>query len=153
MKMIVKIIDCGATGLRMPNGMIAHPQGYPGGAVTSGVGMSRAAPLARKGHERLGVTARALKPCEASGPHRAVEECAELLFEEHRQPPGIGAGGGREERLEVLADDLVEDGACRVAGRIPRGRNGLRTVFAGRGLVSYDEVMTVVDGGGIAASR
>jgi len=85
----------------MTNGMIAGPQGYPGGAVTNGVGTLRSAPLTRKGHEGLGVTARALRPCESPGPHRAVEECAELLFEEHRQPAGIGAGGGREERFEA----------------------------------------------------
>jgi hypothetical protein len=53
----------------------------------------------------------------------------------------------------VLAHDLVEDGAFRVAGRVPRERNGRRIVVACRGFVSHDDVMTVVDGEGIAASR
>jgi hypothetical protein len=99
------------------------------------------------------VTAGALKAREAAGPHSTVQEAAELLLEERGEATGIGAGGGGEKGFQMLAHDLVEDGAFGVAGRVPRGRNGQRTVVAGRGFVSHDEVMTVVDGEGIAASR
>jgi hypothetical protein len=61
--------------------------------------------------------------------------------------------GGGEKGFQVLPHDLVEDGTCRIAGRVPQGRNGRRTMLAGRGFVSHDDVMTVTDGDGIAASR
>jgi len=84
------------------------------------------------------MTALALKTCEPPGPDAAVEEPTELLLEKGGDADGIGAGGGREERLQVLAHDLVEDGACRIAGRVPRGRDGRMAVVAGGGLASHE---------------
>lgn len=123
-----------------------------GGHATAAAARAESATLAGEGHERFSVTARALKPSEAAGPHAAVEEGAELLLKERGESGGIGAGRGREKGLQVLAHLLMEHGALRMAGCVPQGRNGRRTVLAGLGFVSHDDVMTVVDGEGIAAS-
>ena len=48
---------------------------------------------------------------------------AELVLEERGKPRGIGARGRREKRFQVLADDVVENGAGRVAGRVSAGRD------------------------------
>jgi hypothetical protein len=70
----------------------------------------------------------------SSAPEAAVQEAPELLFEEGKKAGGISAGGGREEGLQVFAHDLVEDGACCVAGRVPQGRNGGMAIVARGGL-------------------
>lgn len=70
-----------------------------------------------------------MKPREAAAPDATVEEGTKLLLEKAREPARIGARRGGEEALEVLADDLVEHGAGRVA----------RTALgAGGGVASHD---------------
>jgi hypothetical protein len=64
------------------------------------------------------MTAVAPKPRKTPGPDAAVQEAAELLLEERGESTGIRACGSGEERLQVLAHYLVEDGALRVAGRV-----------------------------------
>jgi hypothetical protein len=98
------------------------------------------------------MTALALEPREASSPHPAVQEGAELLLEERGEAGGIGAGGRGEEGFQILAHHLMEDGALGLPGRVPQGRNGRNTVLAGRGFMRHDDVMTVADDDGIAAS-
>ena len=127
--------------------------GGPGGHPPAPTTGTEPAAFARKRHERLGMTAVALKTGKAPGPHAAVQEAAKLLLEERGESGGIGAGGGREKGLQVLAHHLMEHGALRMAGCGSQGRNGRRTMLAGRGFVSHDDVMTVADGDGIAASR
>ena len=89
-------------------------------AIRRPAARTKPAPLTREGHERFGVTARALKTREAAGPDAAVEEAAELLLEKGGESGRIGTGSGRQEGLQVLAHHLVEDGAFRVAGHVPR---------------------------------
>ncbi len=88
----------------------------------------------RKGHQRFSVTSLALKARKASRPESTVEEGAELLLQEGRNSGGIGADGGGEEGFEVLAHDLVKDGSCRVAGRVPEGCAGGSPLAARNGL-------------------
>ena len=61
------------------------------------------------------------KPGEAAGQAAAAEEVAELLLDESRQPfPVAQTGGLRAERLEVIADHLVQHalrGIPRLIGR------------------------------------
>ena len=99
----------------------------------------------RRSHDALAAILRAL-PAPASTLDR-VHKCVASLRGEHtfrgecvvrsqclgcrtsegrswEESSGIGSGGGREERLLVPADDLVEDGAFRLARRVPRGRDG-----------------------------
>ena len=66
------------------------------------------------------MTAVALETRKAPGPDAAVQEAAELLLEERGKSTAIPACSGCEERLQVLAHHLVEDGALRVAGRVLR---------------------------------
>jgi hypothetical protein len=94
--------------------------------------------LAGERHERFGVAADALKPREAAAPDPAVEEGAELLLEKAREPVRVGARRGSEEALQVLAYDLVEDGARRVARRVPEGCDGRAAPEACGGFVSHE---------------
>ena len=100
----------------------------PRGHAPPATARTKAAALAGKGYQRFGVTSLALKARKASRPESTVEEAAELLFQEGRNAGGIGADGGGEEGFEVLAHDLVKDGACRVAGRVAEGCDGGSTL-------------------------
>lgn len=81
----------------------------------------------------------ALKPREAAAPEARLEEGVKLLLEKRGQPVGMGPCCGGEEALEVLAHDLVEHGAGRVAGCVPhrwradRAAGGARAGYATEG--------------------
>src|SRR5207247_314804 len=65
---------------------------------------------------------------EAAGEDPAAEEVAELALDEVGEPGALPTGDGRlEERLEVIADEAVEDAAFGAAGLIAAGTHGDRT--------------------------
>ena len=88
-----------------------------GGHAPTSAARTKTAALARKRHERFGVTAVALKTCRAPGPHSTVQEAAELLLEERGESGGIRAGGSGEKGFQVLAYHLMKHGAFGPAGQ------------------------------------
>lgn len=109
---------------------LRRASGHPPTATTG----TKTPPLAREGNECFGVTILALKPREALGPDAAVQEGAELLLEEAREPARIGAGRGGEEGFQMLAHHFVEDRAFSMAGCVPEGRHGRAAFVACGGL-------------------
>jgi hypothetical protein len=105
-----------------------------GGHAPAATARTKPAPFTGKGHQRLGVTTIALKTGKTPSPHSTVQEAAELLLEERGQSAGIGAGGGRKKRFQMLADDLMEHGAFGLAGRIAQGCHGRAAIVACGGL-------------------
>jgi len=75
--------------------------------------------MPRQGHQPFEGAVVAADAGEAAAVRPAAEEVAELPLDErrHARPVGAGCGSG-EERLQVLAHHLVEDGSLRVAGRV-----------------------------------
>jgi hypothetical protein len=69
-------------------------------------------PFAGKRDETLEGARGAAKSCKASPECSAADELPELSFDEKRQGRAAACGsGGGEERLQVRANDLVEDAA------------------------------------------
>jgi hypothetical protein len=50
----------------------------------------------------------------------------------------ISMSGRGEKTLQVLADDLMQHGDGRVAGRVPQGRDGRSALAAHGGLASHE---------------
>ena len=72
---------------------------------------AEAAALAGEGHELVLSAARAVHARKAVSQDAAVEVAAELALDEAWEPGATAFVGVREEGLEVLAQDAVED-AC-----------------------------------------
>ena len=75
----------------------------------------------RERHQSIEAARRTSKPGEAAGQAAAAEKVAELLLDESGQPfPVTQTGSLRAERLEVIADHLVQHalrGIPRLIGR------------------------------------
>ena len=92
-------------------------------------------PLAGERDEPLEGAVAAPQAREAVRQHAAGEEVPELLLHERRQRGAVGgAGGFREERLQMLTDDGVKDALLGRAGLVRRGRKShISAVPRGRG--------------------
>jgi len=91
--------------------------------------------LARERDQALEGTALAPNACEAPAQRPTRDELAKLALDEAGEPVTVAAVGGlAQERFQVLADDAMEDRACRVPGLIRDGAHGRRgsDVRAGR---------------------
>ncbi len=78
-------------------------------------------------------------PAKAADPARSSTERS--VTDRLRELDQLGASGAircDEEALQVLADDLVQNGARRVAGRVPQGRDGCMTLVAGGALACHE---------------
>ena len=77
-------------------------------------------PLQGKGHEPIETARRTPQPREAARQKATPQKVAELLFHEPGQPfPVPQTGRLRAERLDVIADHLIE----ALAARVPRGES------------------------------
>jgi hypothetical protein len=74
---------------------------------------AEAAALAREGDEAVVAAAVTVQPQEAVRQDATAQEGAELLLDEARYRL-IAVGRAREKALELLADDLVEEGLLRL---------------------------------------
>jgi len=107
-----------------------HKMGGALGHAAATAARTDRACLAREGHEPLERAVVAAHAREAVDEQSAAEEAPELPGDEGGEPHPVGAGGGlREEFLQVLAHDAVEDGAvggARDIGFHGTGRSGWR---------------------------
>ena len=109
--------------------------GRLGGHAPAAAARAEAAALAREGHEPLEGAIAAAHAGEAAGEDPAAEEVTELALDEVGEPGALPTGDrGLEERLEVIADEAVEDAAFGTAGLIAAGTHGDRTSEGRAGL-------------------
>jgi len=113
-------------------GGVLHPAGVAGGAD---VGLAGGG----EGDEPLETAVRTADSRETSGEDAAVEIRPQLALDRGRQASTVRGprSCGGEERLEPLADDLVEEGLLGLAPPIPAERRGggAAVVLPGRGVL------------------
>jgi len=92
-------------------GGVRHPAAAARGAEP--------APLAGERHQAIVTTAVAVDPHEPEGEDAALEESAELAFDEARRHPA-SILGANEERGEPVRDDLIKQALLGPAGLVLR---------------------------------
>jgi len=97
------------------------PLGHPAPAAAR----AETAPFAGKSNQAIHAAAVAPKPGEPPGQPPTPEERLKLLLDEARQAVAVAQMGGlRPERLEVIADDLMQDAPAGIAPHVLGGERG-----------------------------